>query len=99
MDVKLLSTTSLSGSTSHSITAFTSEYTLYGFTFSGVQGDGGNFVMRFNEGGAAASGASDYSFFRRIGTNSTDWVDSHSNSADSFMYLDWTNILTNKAHS
>tara|TARA_Y100000004_G_C8928824_1_gene418931 strand:- start:339 stop:842 length:504 start_codon:yes stop_codon:yes gene_type:complete len=94
MDIKLLSTTSLSGSNSHSITAFTSEYTLYGFTFSGVQGDGGQFALRFNEGGTAASGASDYSRFRRTGTNSTDWVDDHQNSDTSEIRLGYTALNT-----
>ena len=94
MDVKLISTTSLSGTNSASITAFTSEYTLYGFTLSGVQGDGGQLALRFNESGVAASGASDYSRFRRVGTNSTEWVDDHQNSDTSEIRLGWAALTT-----
>lgn len=94
MDIKLLSTTNLSGVDTISITAFTDEYTLYGFTLSGVMGDGGQLALRFNEGGVPAAGASDYSRFRRIGTNTTDWVDDHQNSDTSEIRLAYTALTT-----
>lgn len=91
MDIKLLSTTSLSGSSSYTITAFTDEYALYGFTYSGVQG-AGSLGLRFNESGTPASVAGDYSEFRRVGTNTTDWVDDHQNSSASYIRLGWTGM-------
>tara|TARA_Y100000389_G_C17268746_1_gene416808 strand:- start:54 stop:554 length:501 start_codon:yes stop_codon:yes gene_type:complete len=93
MDIKLLNTTSLSGASSHTITAFTDEYALYGFTYSGVQGNG-SLGLRFNESGTPASVAGDYSEFRRVGTNTTDWVDNHSNSSASYIPLAWTGITS-----
>jgi len=93
MDIKLLSTTNLSGASSHTITAFTDEYALYGFTYSGVQGAGA-FVLRFNENGTPASTAGDYSEFRRVGTNTTDWVDNHSNSTADHIPLAWTGMTS-----
>jgi len=94
MDIKLLSTTNLNGADTISITAFTDEYSLYGFTFSGIQAASGAFGMRFNEGGTAASGSTDYSEFRRVGTDVTEWVDGHSNSTSSYMWLNWQGLTS-----
>ena len=90
MDIKLLhTTTTLSGNAVVINSVFTAEYSLYGFIFSGAKGDGGQFTMRFHESGTPATGASDYSRFRRVGTNSTEWVDDHETGTDA-MRLDLT---------
>jgi|TARA_R100001463_G_scaffold43461_1_gene90622 hypothetical protein len=94
MDIKLLNTTSLSGASSFSITAFTDEYTLYGFTYSGVQGSG-SLGLRFNENGTPASTAGDYSEFRRVGTEGTEWVDNHQNSTADYIPLSWISMQSN----
>ena len=94
MDIKLLHTTStLSGNAVVINSVFTAEYSLYGFTFSGAKGDGGQFTMRFHEGGTPATGASDYSRFRRVGTNSTEWVDDHETGTDAIR-LGWVALAT-----